>query len=92
MNTSDRIRTYIVEALLFDSGAQLAPTTSLLGSGVLDSTGVMDMIMFLEREFGIRVADEELIPDNLDSIERLARFVERKRSGSAGAASPGAGA
>ncbi len=82
MNTSDRIRAHIVEAMLFDPGAQLDPAASLLGSGVLDSTGVMDMIMFLEREFGIRVADEELIPDNLDSVERLARFVERKRSGS----------
>ncbi len=82
MDTQDRIKLYIAENLLFSDGSGLDVSASLLGSGVLDSTGALDLVAFLEREFGIRVADEDLVPENLDTIERLARFVDRKRSSS----------
>ena len=53
---------------------------SLQSKGVVDSTGVLELVEFLEREFGIQVDDADLVPANLDSVEQLAAFVARKRS------------
>ncbi|HEY8369392.1 MAG TPA: acyl carrier protein [Thermodesulfobacteriota bacterium] len=75
------IRGFVVENFLFGDAQSLpAPDESFLASGLIDSTGVLELVSFLERQYGITVEDEELIPDNLDSIERLVRFVERKRA------------
>jgi len=74
------LRHFIVENFLF--GKQDEPLTakeSLLERGVIDSTGVLELVGFLETTYGITIQDEELVPDNLDSIERLVSFVERKR-------------
>ncbi|MDY7231856.1 acyl carrier protein [Hyalangium rubrum] len=54
--------------------------TSLLDSGLIDSTGVLELISFIEREFGITVEDTEIVPENLDSLGRLAAFVARKQA------------
>lgn len=66
----------------------MASHESFLESGIIDSTGVLELVGFLERRFGIEVADDELIPANLDSIDRVVGFVElklrTKRSGVAG--------
>ncbi|WP_258868246.1 acyl carrier protein [Alkalilimnicola ehrlichii] len=62
-----------------DDPAALADDDSFLEQGIIDSTGIMEVIFFLEEEFGIRVDDDELIPENLDSVNRIARFVQRKR-------------
>lgn len=75
----DKIVAYIRTNLLFDEKAEIPRSESLLGLGIIDSTGAMDLVMFLEEEFGISVADEELVPDNLDTLERLAAFVTRKK-------------
>ena len=73
------VRTYIIERFLFGQGGDaLSNDESFLGSGIVDSTGVLEVVMFLEERFGIKVQDEELVPDNLDSLARIARFVERK--------------
>jgi acyl carrier protein len=71
---------FIVENFLF--GKEDTPLTrdeSLLERGVIDSTGVLELVGYLEKTYGIVIEDEELIPENLDSIERLVRFLERKR-------------
>lgn len=73
-----QISSYIAKNLMFDETAQIPRSDSLLELGVMDSTGAMDLVMYLESEFGITVADEELVPENLDSIERIAAFVKRK--------------
>jgi acyl carrier protein len=86
METEQKIRAYIAENLLFGDSAALSSSASLLATGTIDSTGVMDLVMFLETSFGIKVEDEDLVPDNLDSIDRLARFVERKRAANGGGA------
>jgi acyl carrier protein len=75
-----QIKDYIAKNLLFDEHAEIDGAASLLAMGTIDSTGVMDLVMFLEDEFGIEVDDEDLVPDNLDSVQKLARFVERKRA------------
>lgn len=79
METKQKIREFIVETFLFGADdAQLEDGDSLLESGVVDSTGVLELVGFLEEEFGIEVKDDELVPDNLDSIDNLAAFIGRK--------------
>jgi acyl carrier protein len=80
MSIEAQIKDYIAKNLLFDEHAKIDGTASLLATGTIDSTGVMDLVMFLEDEFGFEVDDEDLVPDNLDSVQKLARFVERKRA------------
>lgn len=57
---------------------QLANDESFLDGGIIDSTGVLELVGFLEQRYAIPIGDEELVPENLDSIERVAVFVERK--------------
>lgn len=72
------VRGYIVESFLLDPD-ELTAQTSLIGSGVIDSTGMMEVVDFVEESFGIEVDDRELIPENFDTVERLANFVISKR-------------
>ena len=73
------IRAYVVDRFLFGQGAEtLSDEASFLESGIVDSTGVLEIVMFLEQRFGIKVKDEELVPDNLDSIRNITAFVGRK--------------
>lgn len=67
-----------MENFLFEENAQLTDDESFLESGILDSTGVLQLIDFLEQEYGIRVENEEVTPDNLDSIERIAAYLNIK--------------
>ena len=72
------IRDFILTNLVFDEGAALGNDTSFLDSGLIDSTGFLELIMFLESTYGIKVAPEEMVPGNLDSINRAAQFLKRK--------------
>jgi acyl carrier protein len=73
------IRNFIVATFLFGQGGdQIADGDSLLDKGVIDSTGVLELVNFIGEKFGIKVADEELTADNFDSIRKLAAFVQRK--------------
>jgi len=77
--TDARIRAFIAENFLFGQNASaVGDDESFLDSGIVDSTGVLQLVGFLEQQFGISIADRELIPDNLDSIRKVAAFVERK--------------
>jgi acyl carrier protein len=79
LSIRDRIRQFIEERFLVVSGQDgIQPNESLLGKGVIDSTGVLEFIDYLEEAFDINIADEELIPDNLDSINNVVAFIERK--------------
>lgn len=76
----DRVQKFILENYLFTSDTSaLAPDDSLLGRGIVDSTGMLEIIMFIEEQLGVTVKDEEMIPENLDSVNRIAAFVESKR-------------
>jgi acyl carrier protein len=73
-----RIRAYIVDNLLLGADAELAEAASLIEAGVLDSTGAMELVGFLEQAFMISVSDAEIVPENLDSLDGIAAFVMRK--------------
>jgi acyl carrier protein len=73
------LRQFIVENFLFGrEDKPLGNDDSLLDLGIIDSTGVLELVGFLEHKYQITIEDEELVPENLDSIERLVRFVSRK--------------
>jgi acyl carrier protein len=77
-----RIREFLAaNFFLGDDPSQLDGSTSLIEAGVIDSTGVLELVGFLEEAFEIRIADEDLVPENLDSIDNILKFVERKRAG-----------
>jgi acyl carrier protein len=78
--TRGKVREFIREAFFVD---ELSDDESFLRSGIVDSLGMSQLVDFLEREFAIRVGDEELVPENLDSVTRAAAFVERKLGRSA---------
>ncbi|HZJ32064.1 MAG TPA: acyl carrier protein [Vicinamibacterales bacterium] len=76
------LRHFIVDNFLFgDQSGRFAfsDTDSLQELGIVDSTGVLELVCHLQERYGIAVADEELVPDNLDSVDQIARFIERKR-------------
>ncbi|HMG41040.1 MAG TPA: acyl carrier protein [Acidimicrobiales bacterium] len=77
---AQRVRAFLVDTFLLGDDDGFATDVSLLDSGIVDSTGVMEVVAFLEESFGIVVDDDELVADNLDSVERLAAFVARKRT------------
>ena len=72
------VREFIAENFLFRADAQVSNTQSLLESGVIDSTGVLELIAFLEQTYGITVADEEIVPENLDSIDNMTSYLSIK--------------
>ena len=76
----DKIRGFIEKNFYIPEGQKLPDDSSLLDNGVIDSTGVLELIAFLEQNYGITVEDHEVLPVNLDSIDQLATFVERKRA------------
>jgi acyl carrier protein len=79
MSVENKIRTYILENYLFtDDQSMLGSDDSFLQKNILDSTGMLEVIYFLEDEFGIKVQDDEMIPDNLDSVNRISAFLARK--------------
>lgn len=81
----DRVRERIVEfvlndLLLGDESRQPETDASLLETGIIDSTGILELIEFLEADFGVRVEDHETVPENLDGIDRIVNYVARKQS------------
>ncbi len=73
------IRKFVVDNFLFgQDDSRLGDADSFLEHGIIDSTGVLELVSFLETRFGMKIADAELLPENLDSIDGVAGFVRRK--------------
>ena len=72
------VREFVAENFLFRADAEISDSQSLLESGVIDSTGVLELIAFLESTYDISIADEEIVPENLDSIDNMAQYLARK--------------
>lgn len=80
MDVANDIRNFIVDNFLFgDTTVPLGEDDSLLQKGLIDSTGILEVVSFIEEKFGIGVKDDELIPDNLDSISAITQYVMRKQ-------------
>ena len=76
----DEVKQFVMNNLLFGQADGLDEQDSFLDRGIIDSTGVLELINFIEDHFGVRVQDSDLVPENLDSIQRVSRFVEIKLS------------
>lgn len=81
MSVEQQVRDYILENYLFtDEQSALNNSDSFLEKGILDSTGILEVIYFIEEDFDIKVEDEEMIPENLDSVDRVVAFIGRKQA------------
>lgn len=89
MTHQQRIRQFILENFYVSDPSEVADDTLLVSTGFVDSTGMLEVIAFLEEEFGIQIADHETTPENLESIERMAAFVGRKQGGAGGLGATG---
>jgi acyl carrier protein len=78
MAVATRVREYIRQNFLFGKLDQLQEHDSLLDRGIIDSTGAMELVTFIESEFGVTVSDQDLVPENLDSIAAITAFIVRK--------------
>jgi len=74
----DQIRAFVVGNFLFGNNGDLEDNTSFLEEGIIDSTGILELVGYLEEKFPITVEDEELIPENLDSINNVAAYLQSK--------------
>jgi len=79
MSVEQKVRLYILENFLFtDDETALNSADSFLEKGILDSTGILEVIYFLEDDFGIKVDDEDMVPENLDSVNNIVKFIGTK--------------
>jgi acyl carrier protein len=76
------IRKFIIDNYLFGEEDKLGNEDSFMETGIIDSTGILELVRFLESTYGIKIADEELLPDNLDSVNKIVAFIYAKQSGS----------
>lgn len=74
------LRRFVEENFLFGQKATFADEASFLDLGIIDSTGVLELVSFLEKTYGFQLDDDELVPENLDSIVNLVRYVEAKQA------------
>jgi len=77
-DTADKVRQFIKTNFYAAAASDLTEDASLLDLGIVDSTGILEVVAFLEEEFGITVDDAEMLPENLDSIKNIVAFVGRK--------------
>jgi acyl carrier protein len=77
-NIEHELRQFVTDNFLFGQPVALSNDDSFLDQGIIDSTGVLELVAFLERRYQIKIQDEELAPANLDSIDRLTRFLQSK--------------
>ncbi len=79
MDIKDQIRQHIARNLLFsDNGFKYSDDASFLEEGIVDSLGIMDLVGFIEETFQLAVADEDLTPDNFDSVNKLATYIQHR--------------
>jgi acyl carrier protein len=78
MDVLETIKAYVVEKFLFGDDHRIGPDTEFLENGILDSTGVLELVGFLEEKYEIRVEDDELVPGNMNSLEKITLNILKK--------------
>ena len=78
MDFVNPVKDFIIENFLFGESDDLAEDTSFLDSGIIDSTGILELVAFLEENYRITVEDDELVPENFNSISDVSRFLKTK--------------
>ena len=84
MSAHDQVRAFIIENFLFgDANSMVENSASLIENEIIDSTAVLELVAFIEESFSISVADKDIVPANLDSVDAIARFVNHQTAGTA---------
>ena len=78
MDNSVKVREFVVENFLFGDGEVLKYETSFMKEGIIDSTGILELMFFLEETFGFSIEDDDLVPENMDNLQNITRFIDRK--------------
>ncbi len=78
MSYMEKIRGYVIDNFLFGDGGQLQDDTSFMENGIVDSTGILELITFMEETYDFKIEDEELIPENLDTLASISNFLQKK--------------
>ncbi len=79
LHIREKVRAFIVTNFFLDlSEIELEDGTSFLETGIIDSTGIMEVVTYIQEEFGIEIEDREILPENLDSLRLIGRFVSGK--------------
>jgi acyl carrier protein len=86
MNLLDDIRNFVVMTFLFGDPVPLQDDASLMDGGIIDSTGILELVTFMEATYHVTIENEEMMPENLDSVSRLARFLAKKLDSAAAVA------
>jgi acyl carrier protein len=79
MSTLDRVRSFVTNNFYVPDPASLKDDASPIDAGIADSPGVMEPVQFIETELGVKVADTEIVPENVDSVARITAFVDTKK-------------
>ena len=75
---ADQIKAFIIDNFLFNAeGSSLGDDESFLENGIIDSTGILEVVAWIEETFGVRVPDADLLPENFDSVQRLAAYIHK---------------
>jgi acyl carrier protein len=78
MSPMPEVRAFIVENFLYGQDDNFSDDVSFLEKGIIDSTGVLELVSFVEDKYGIVVQDQELVPDNFDSLSKISAYISRK--------------
>ena len=81
MSLLQEIQNFVVMTFLFGEAVPLDDDASLMNSGIIDSTGMLELVTFIETTYHVTVRNEEMLPENLDSLSRIARFLAKKLEG-----------
>jgi acyl carrier protein len=81
MDSCSKVRDFIVENFLFGDGVALREDTSFLDEGIIDSTGILELVFFIEETLDMSIKDDKFVPENMDSLQNITRFIDRKLSG-----------
>jgi len=76
------VRSFVLENYLLGRETDFSDNTSFLDSGIIDSTGILELVSYLEETYEIEITEDELIPENLDSVTKIATYLSRKLAGS----------
>lgn len=78
-NIKNELREFIVENFLFgDTETHFSDSDSFMDAGIIDSTGILEVITFIEENYNVKVEDDEILPENLDSLDNLDNFINKK--------------
>ena len=81
MSYQDTVRKFIIDNFFYGADTDIGPETSFLGNNIIDSTGILEVVSFLQDIFDITIGDDEMLPENLDSLKNIEQFLMRKMNG-----------